>query len=83
MRSNNSLLYLYMSNEQNGQKMKTNVKSLIRKDIKKTGSHFGTVKRMLESIGEDPEMYREFINDEISKKFKSVKTTIRASVRYQ
>ena len=64
--------------------MKNQVKSEIRKIVKRQGSHLGVVKRVISENFNDVnfEDYKEFTISLIDKKMKNTKSTIRASVRF-
>jgi hypothetical protein len=64
--------------------MEAQVKKEIRKIVRRNGSHFGIVKRLItEQFDVDFNNYAEFTNQCIDKKLSSVETKIRANVRYQ
>ena len=58
-------------------------KGLVKKAVKKEGSHFGTVKKAVEVNGLDFNIYSEFLKECFSKKYNSVKISIKKSIRYQ
>jgi hypothetical protein len=64
--------------------MKNQVKSEIRKIVKRQGSHLGVVKRVISENFNDINFddYKEFTISLIDKKMKNTKSTIRASVRF-
>ena len=68
---------------QKGNKMTTQGKELVKKEVKKIGSHIGTVKKAIEENGLDFNIYSEFIKECFSKKYNSVKYSIKKSIRYQ
>ena len=63
--------------------MTTQGKELVKKEVKKNGSHIGTVKKAIEVNGLDFNIYSEFIKECFSKKYNSVKHSIKKSIRYQ
>ena len=63
--------------------MTTQGKELVKKEVKKKGSHIGTVKKAIEVNGLDFNIYFEFIKECFSKKYNSVKLSIKKSIRYQ
>ena len=48
---------------QKGNKMTTQGKELVKKEVKKKGSHIGTVKKAIEVNGLDFNIYSEFIKE--------------------
>ena len=63
--------------------MTTQGKTIVRKEVKKTGSHAGTVKKALENNGFDYEIYKNFVAECYSSKYNKIKLTIKKSIRFQ
>jgi peptide subunit release factor 1 (eRF1) len=65
--------------------MKTQIKAQIKKLVKSNGSHIGVIRHLI--TANNPEVnfedYKEFATSLLSKKLSNVKSSIRASVRYQ
>ena len=65
--------------------MNTVIKKFVTKELKKVGSHLGTVKAAFENQYPNYNFvdYKEFAQKIIDKRYANVETKIRASVRFQ
>lgn len=63
--------------------MTTQGKTIVRKEVKKTGSHAGTVKKALENNGFDYEIYKNFVAECFDSKYNKTKSTIKKTIRFQ
>ena len=66
-------------------KMETQIKVQIKKLVNGNGSHIGVIRHLItnNNPGINFEDYKEFTTSLLSKKLSNVKSSIRASVRYQ
>ncbi len=65
--------------------METQIKAQIKKMVKNNGSHIGVIRHLISANNPSInfEDYKEFTASLLSKKLSNVKSSIRASVRYQ
>jgi len=65
--------------------MENSVKNRIKKLLKIQGAHLGVVKHQILKEFEfvDFDLYLDFTKNEINKKYKRVKSSIKSSIRYQ